>query len=184
MKCFILVGTFSASKKKKKKNLCELCFLVHRVLYRDLANKPGMKRVYNMGKYGLMSMMVLKLMCNYKKWATQSITKGSQSVQLDVFVLDIGFQKRQPFHLQASSNDVHATLCTNLHICLISVKISKYLYTHTNQTDRQTKPCLHQLHKCDKSNDCTLQLTYNCNYSVQNTNTNKNYIIAALTFSN
>lgn len=56
------------------------------------------------------------------------------------------------------------------------------LYIH--KLDRQTKPCLHQLHTCDKGNDCTLQLTYNCNYFVQNKNTNKNDIATALKFSN
>lgn len=35
---------------------------------------------------------------------------------------------------------------------------------------------------CDKGNDYT-QLTYNCNYFVQNKNTNKNDIVAALKFS-
>lgn len=52
-KCFVSVPTFSASKFKDK---FLLCFLVHRVLYSSLANKTIMRRVFDMGKYGPMSM--------------------------------------------------------------------------------------------------------------------------------
>lgn len=40
--------------------------------------------------------------------------------------------KRQPLTDKHSSHDAHAMLCTDLHICLIPVKISKCLYTYTN----------------------------------------------------
>lgn len=56
-------GTGNASSQcqlsvpaSSKTNFCELCFLVHRVLYSSLANKTIMRRVYDMGKYGPMSM--------------------------------------------------------------------------------------------------------------------------------
>lgn len=41
-------------------------------------------------------------------------------------------QKDTPFIYKHSNDDGHAILYTNLHICLIPVKISRYLYTYTN----------------------------------------------------
>lgn len=73
MKCFILVGTFSASLKK---SLCELSPSSQATLQRS-RKQAHMKRVCNIGKQGLMAMAVLKLMCNCKNGLHKGITKGS-----------------------------------------------------------------------------------------------------------
>lgn len=43
------------------------------------------------------------------------------------FYLYIDLKKDNPFIYKHSNDDGHAFLYTNLHICLIPVKISKYL---------------------------------------------------------
>lgn len=64
---------------------------------------------------------------------TKELQKGpSQSSWMFLFYIYDFKKKDNPFTYKHSSNDVHATLCTNLHICLIYVKIFKYLYTYTN----------------------------------------------------
>lgn len=63
---------------------------------------------------------------------TKELQKGPSQSSWMFLLCIYDFKKDNPFTYKHSNNGVHATLCTNLHICLIPVKTSKYLYTYTN----------------------------------------------------
>ncbi|EGW06635.1 hypothetical protein I79_009838 [Cricetulus griseus] len=69
-----------------------------------------------MGKHGLMSMTVFKLMCNCKTVYTKQLQKGPRQSSWMFLFCTYDSKKDNPFTHKHSRNDVHATLCTNLHI--------------------------------------------------------------------